>query len=84
MPEALSLQFSPAFEDAAQDTILPPVCVIGAALWRMEQQVQEALREVSIPADCPANHLFIPPDLRSAVLKGGHASRVNQDLESSV
>lgn len=75
-PDALSHQFSPASEETGQENILPPVCVVGAAQWRVEQQMLEASQEMLISADCPFNHLYVPPVLRSAVLELGHTSQV--------
>lgn len=74
-PDALSCQFSPASADSEQEMIIAPTCVVGAALWRMEQEVQEALRDVPVPGQCPPNCLFVPQNFHSSVLQWGHASK---------
>ena len=75
-PDALSRQFSPAVEEPSEETILPSSCVVGAARWKIEQVVQEALRDHPAPEGCPQGRLFVPPPVRSPVLQWGHSSRV--------
>lgn len=42
-PDTLSHQFAPVSEDIRYENIIPPTCMVGAACWRVEQEVQEAL-----------------------------------------
>lgn len=75
-PDALSRQLSPAMEGSGEETILPSSCVVGAERWQVEQEVQEGLQAHPTPEGYPEGHLFVPPDVRSAVLQWGHSSKV--------
>lgn len=60
----------------AKEPIILSSCIVGAARWRVEQEVQEALLNHPIPSECPQGWLFVSPDVRSAVLQWGHPSKV--------
>ena len=75
-PDALSRQFSTAQDPAPPETILPPQCIVGAAILDIEAVVQEAQDREPGPGTQPANRLFVPASVRSEVLRWGHGSRV--------
>uniref|UniRef100_A0A3P9J974 Gypsy retrotransposon integrase-like protein 1 n=1 Tax=Oryzias latipes TaxID=8090 RepID=A0A3P9J974_ORYLA len=76
-PDALTRQFQlPASCDTTQDTILPRSCVVGAAIWEVEREVERALKDLPSPPECPTGLLFVPPSARSSVLQWGHNSKV--------
>ena len=75
-PDALSRQFSSPVEEAPVETIVPSSCVIGAARWDVEREVQDALRGHTVPENCPEGKLFVPPLVRSSVLRWCHSSRL--------
>lgn len=75
-PDALSRQFAPPVEYVSEETILPPSCVVGAAMWEIERVVQEAQEDQQTPEGCPPDRLFVPPSARSSVLQWGHASQI--------
>uniref|UniRef100_A0A3B3E207 Gypsy retrotransposon integrase-like protein 1 n=1 Tax=Oryzias melastigma TaxID=30732 RepID=A0A3B3E207_ORYME len=76
-PDALSRQFDiPASSPTSQNTILPRTCVVGAAIWEVEREVQRAQVNCPSPSECPPGLLFVPPPARSSVLQWGHCSKV--------
>lgn len=50
-PDDVSHQFSPEMEDSGKETFISPTCVVGATMWRVEQEVQEALRDIPGPGE---------------------------------
>lgn len=52
-PDALSRQYSPGEGESAGESILPAPCVVGAVRWRVEREVQDALRDQPVPEGCP-------------------------------
>ena len=74
--DALSRHFTSPVEEAPVETIVPSSCVIGAARWEVEQEVQDALRGHTIPEHCPEGKLFVPPLVRSSVLQWCHSSKL--------
>ena len=75
-PDALSRQYQPEGAPSDPESILPPVCVIGAVTWEVEDKVKRSHAEHPAPSDCPDNRLFVPASLRSQVLQWGHSSRL--------
>ncbi|KAK7883026.1 hypothetical protein WMY93_029200 [Mugilogobius chulae] len=73
-PDALSRLFSPDSTPDDHAPILPPSCLVGAFSWEVEERVRQALRDCSVPTNCPPNRLFVPPELRSQVIHWAHAS----------
>lgn len=56
----------PSIGSGTEETILPSAVVVGAARWKVEQEVQEALQNHPIPSECPASRLFVVPDVWSS------------------
>lgn len=75
-PDALSRQFSPAQDPSPLETILPPRCLVGVALMKVEALVLEAQAQEPGPGNEPPNRLFVPLPVRSQVLDWGHSSRI--------
>ena len=75
-PDALSRIFERGPPDPERAAILSPSLVVGAASWGIEQQVLQALVGLDVPAGCPKERLFVPPEIRSAVLLWGHDSKM--------
>ncbi|KAG1935922.1 retrotransposable element [Pimephales promelas] len=59
-PDALSRVFEVEAGSTSPVTIVPPNRVLAAVTWGVESRVHEALRDVTIPAECPASLLFVP------------------------
>uniref|UniRef100_A0AAQ4RV13 Gypsy retrotransposon integrase-like protein 1 n=1 Tax=Gasterosteus aculeatus aculeatus TaxID=481459 RepID=A0AAQ4RV13_GASAC len=75
--DALSRVFARTEETRARtETILPRSLVVGAVVWRIEEEVKTALRSQPGPGNGPPGRLFVPEPLRSAVLQWAHASRI--------
>ncbi len=75
-PDALSRQFGPSGGPSTNESILPQRCVVGAAIWGVEQAVRRALSHVTRPPRAPEGTLFVPEVVRSAVLHWGHSSKL--------
>ncbi len=73
-PDALSRQFGPSGGPSTNESILPQRCVVGAAIWGVEQAVRRALSHVTRLPRAPEGTLFVPEVVRSAVLHWGHSS----------
>lgn len=73
-PDALSQIHSPDPSPEIPEPILPCSCLLGAVQWEIEEQVKQAQSKVIIPENCPSNRLFVPSELRSAVIHWGHSS----------
>ncbi len=61
---------------STNESILPQRCVVGAAIWGVEQAVRRALSHVTRPPRAPEGTLFVPEVVRSAVLHWGHSSKL--------
>ncbi len=75
-PDALSRQFGLSGGPSTNESILPQRCVVGAAIWGVEQAVRRALSHVTRPPHAPEGTLFVPEVVRSAVLRWGHTSKL--------
>uniref|UniRef100_A0A3B3H4X2 Gypsy retrotransposon integrase-like protein 1 n=1 Tax=Oryzias latipes TaxID=8090 RepID=A0A3B3H4X2_ORYLA len=79
-PDALSRQFQQEEESgspAVPTTIIPSHLVLGTTRWSLERRVKAAVSDpATVPAGCPDGCLFVPPSLRTLVLKWGHSSRL--------
>ncbi|CAM4463975.1 unnamed protein product [Leuciscus chuanchicus] len=75
-PDALSRQFGSTEEASTKEVIIPQHCVVGAAVWGVEQTVKRALSLVVRPPRAPSGTLFVPETARSSVLQWGHASKL--------
>lgn len=64
------------YHPGSRNAIIPSSCVVGAARWEVEQEVQEALQGHTIPEHCPRGRLFVPPSVRSSVLQWCHSSKL--------
>ncbi len=74
-PDALSRQFGSTEGASSKEVILPHHCVVGAAVWGVEQTVKRALSHVTSPR-APEGALFVPEAARLAVLRWGHSSKL--------
>lgn len=68
MPDALSQM------PADLDYILPRACVLGAMGWEVEEHFLQGQDLGVAPDRCPLNRLFVPADLKSAIIQCDHAS----------
>lgn len=75
-PDALSRQSEDESTSSPPETILHPSCFLGAALWDVEQEVQDALQVHPSPDNVPNGCLFVPTHLRSRVLQWVHSSKI--------
>uniref|UniRef100_A0A8C6MDP3 Gypsy retrotransposon integrase-like protein 1 n=1 Tax=Nothobranchius furzeri TaxID=105023 RepID=A0A8C6MDP3_NOTFU len=74
-PDALSRQYSPD-SDPVPDTILPPSCLVGAAVvWDIHKQVEEALRTEPGPGNGPPNRMYVPSKVRGPVIRWAHSAK---------
>lgn len=65
-PDALSRQFpGDGVPGAAEDTILPPSCLVAPVTWDTEQRVMAALENQPGPSTYPPDWLFVPAELQS-------------------
>ena len=75
-PDALSRLHSVDGECSVLDSILPPTCVVGSVVWRIESLVTQAQAHQADPGTGPPGRLFVPDAVRSDVLQWGHSSRL--------
>uniref|UniRef100_A0A9J7YQW1 Gypsy retrotransposon integrase-like protein 1 n=1 Tax=Cyprinus carpio carpio TaxID=630221 RepID=A0A9J7YQW1_CYPCA len=75
-PDALSRQFDSSEGASTDERILPQHCVVGAAVWGVEQAVRRALSHTARPPRAPEGTLFVPEAARSTVLRWGHSSKL--------
>ncbi len=75
-PDALSRQFGSTEGASSKEVILPHHCVVGAAVWGVEQTVKRALSHVTRSPRAPEGALFFPEAARLAVLRWGHSSKL--------
>uniref|UniRef100_A0A8C1AZL7 Gypsy retrotransposon integrase-like protein 1 n=1 Tax=Cyprinus carpio carpio TaxID=630221 RepID=A0A8C1AZL7_CYPCA len=75
-PDALSRIFDPSERPSTPECILPETLVVSTLTWEVESKVLAALEGVTPPPACPPNHLFVPDELRSCVIKWGHCSNI--------
>ncbi len=75
-PDALSRQFGSTEGASSKEVILPHHCVVGAAVWGVEQTVRRALSHVTRSPRAPEGALFVPEAARLAVLRWGHSSKL--------
>ncbi len=75
-PDALSRQFGSTEGASSKEVILPHHCVVGAAVWGVEQTVKRALSHVTRSPRAPEGALFVPEAARLAVLRWGHSSKL--------
>ncbi len=66
-PDALSRQFGSTEGASSKEGILPHHCVVGAAVWGVEQTVKRALSHVTRSPRAPEGALFVPEATRLAV-----------------
>ncbi|XP_077367688.1 uncharacterized protein LOC144011102 [Festucalex cinctus] len=82
--DALSRIHESELLEAEPETILPRDCIVGAMRWQIEDDVKEALRNVTPPTSCPPRRLFVPEELRSQEIlvagNGNHRKRVRRCL----
>ncbi len=74
--DALSRQFGSTEGASSKEVILPHHCVVGAAVWGVEQTVKRALSHVTRSPRAPEGALFVPEAARLAVLQWGHSSKL--------
>ncbi len=75
-PDALSRQFGSTEGASSKEGILPHSCVVGAAVWGVEQTVKRALSHMTRSPRAPEGALFVPEATRLAVLRWGHSSKL--------
>ncbi len=75
-PDALSRQFGSTEGASSKGGILPHHCVVGAAVWGVEQTVKRALSHVTRSPRAPEGALFVPEAARLAVLRWGNSSKL--------
>lgn len=72
-PDALSRIYYCDLRLTDLDYILPWACVLGAIRWEVEKGVLQAQGPDAVLDRCPLNRVFVPADLKSAVLQSAHA-----------
>ncbi len=75
-PDSLSRIFDRSERPSTPECILPETLFVSTLTWEVESKVKAALEEVTPPARCPPNRLFVPEGLRSSVIQWGHCSNV--------
>uniref|UniRef100_A0A8C7ZML9 Gypsy retrotransposon integrase-like protein 1 n=1 Tax=Oryzias sinensis TaxID=183150 RepID=A0A8C7ZML9_9TELE len=75
-PDALS-RLSSISDSQEPSPIISPTCIIGQLTWDIETRVLQAQNEEPDHPPAPANTLYVPSSLRSAVLVWGHTSRIS-------
>ena len=68
-PDALSRLHSLLPDTDTLDTILPLRTLVAATRLEIVDQIERSLEGKVIPADTPANQMYVPDEVRSAVLK---------------
>ena len=73
-PDAVSRLYSSPLDSEVLDTILPVNTLVAATRLEVMDEVERALEGKVAPAETPANKLYVPDEVRSAVLKWAHSS----------
>ncbi|KAG1927215.1 hypothetical protein F2P79_024404 [Pimephales promelas] len=75
-PDALSRQFDSSEGASTDERVLPPRCVVGVAVWGVEQAVKCALSHITRVLRFPEGTLYVPEAARLTVLRWGHSSKL--------
>ncbi|KAG1952394.1 retrotransposable element [Pimephales promelas] len=75
-PDALSRQFDSSEGASTDERVLPPRCVVGVAVWGVEQAVKRALSHITRVPRSPEGTLYVPEAARLTVLRWGHSSKL--------
>lgn len=51
-----------------EELILPPLCFRGAITWKLDRSITLTPSQ-QVPHSCPLNKLFVPPNLRTQLMK---------------
>lgn len=66
--------FLPDSIPKAEAPILPDSCFLGTVSWSIEEAVRGAASSVEAPASLPPSRLFVPPELRSQLIRWAYSS----------
>ncbi|KAG1927055.1 retrotransposable element [Pimephales promelas] len=75
-PDALSRQFDSSEGASTDERVLPPRCVVGVAVWGVEQADKRALSHITRVPRSSEGTLYVLEAARLTVLRWGHSSKL--------
>ncbi|KAG1930726.1 hypothetical protein F2P79_022123, partial [Pimephales promelas] len=72
--DALSRLFDGPSERSKPEPIVPTTLIVAPVQWDIISEITAALSNHPAPPECPADRLFVPPDLRHRVLQCVHCT----------